>query len=72
MQQQQEDNNAERFTSQNHVNVGSGGERDNGGAHADAVAGVGDAGLGRQEVLDRDVRWRVSHFTFNLRSRLIR
>ena len=71
MQRQQEDNNAERFTSQNHVNVGSGGERDHvEGERVGALAGV--AGLCRQEVLDRDVRWRVSHFTFNLRSRLIR
>ena len=69
MQQQQEDNNAERFTSQNHVNVGSGGERDHEGAHVGALAGV--AGFCRQEVLDRDVRWRVLHFTFNLKVDLL-
>ena len=66
MQRQQEDSNAERFTSQNHVNVGSGGERANvEGAHVGADAGV--AGFCRQEVLDRDARWRVLHFAFNLK-----
>ena len=63
MQRQQEDSNAERFTSQNHVNVGSGGERDHEeGEHVGALAGV--AGLCRQEVLDRDARCIVVYFLF--------